>query len=107
MGKSKLTAEQIAEIKVLYKQGKSSPELGRIYQVDHTTILYWLHRRNTEMRPKGNLKGIKLKKSQKIVTGSYYKDIVKKQNKFSGNEKISVLFVHKMRKIVKNDLNGL
>jgi len=98
----KLTKEQIEEINVLYKQNKSSTELGKQFGVDHTTILYHV---NPEIKRKrgyksNNPKELQLKvikpKSKRILTGSYYQELLKKNN--PKELPISILYKHRMIK---------
>ena len=98
----KLTKEQIEEINVLYKQNKSSTELGKQFGVDHTTILYHV---NPEIKRKRGYKSNNPKrlqpiiikpKSERILTGSYYQELLKKNN--PKELPISILYRHRMIK---------
>ena len=117
----RLTDEQVENIRQRVHKTDTISSLAREFGVDRSTI----YNRLSEKRRKENIirsvryrktgstiasnaprkKRVKFYKSSVAMkSGSLYGEILKKHNKhnkhngYSGNEKISVLFAHKMRK---------
>ena len=76
----KSTSEDVQKIRAMYRDGKSTMDIGRFFNIDHTTVMYWLGR--TKRKPKDFDEIKNIDKQRRIINdkdiseGKSYKEYV-------------------------------
>lgn len=97
IGDIRTTQEEVKQIITLYRNGVSTAEIGRIFEKDRTTMIYWIRKYKKTGKIPTAIKGKRNNETKKnritsptisrFQQSSHYKDIFKAISKREGQKK--------------------